>query len=74
MREFVEQAIASGFIPERNREYISWLEPPSDATDFDWGEAALDAVEAWQAKETGQDGVGVSYGIDWSARNKAALS
>ena len=39
---------------------------PSDAAEWDWGEAALDAVEAWQAKAQG--GVGVSFGVDWSAR------
>lgn len=59
----VHSAIASGFINESNRGFLTFVDRPADSTDdFNWGEAALQAVKEWL--ESGAGGA-VPYNLEW---------
>lgn len=49
LRALIKGAIAAGFIKPRNERLVIFIDcPPGiDATCFDWGNAALAALEAW---------------------------
>ncbi|GAA5906456.1 Log1p [Sporobolomyces salmoneus] len=64
LRQFIEGAISSGFISPSNRNFLIFVDPPSDSTDpdFDWGEAALSTVEEWFKLGTGG---AKAFQLDW---------
>ncbi|KAH9961070.1 hypothetical protein BC827DRAFT_1132303 [Russula dissimulans] len=49
LRGLIKGAVASGFIKGRNEDLIAFVDCPPDAdpATFDWGTAALDAMDAW---------------------------
>ncbi|GAA5833002.1 hypothetical protein JCM3766R1_000394 [Sporobolomyces carnicolor] len=53
LRQFIEGAISSGFIAPSNRNFLVFVDRPESATEFNWGEAALRAVEEWLKLGTG---------------------
>lgn len=64
-------AITCGFLAPENRALLTFLDKPADATDdFDWGEAALKAVEDWKAAGAGG---GVPYNLQVSSRPNCPL-
>ena len=56
---FVDNAIASGFIAEKNRPFMTFLSPPSDG---DWGKAALAKIDDWHANGSG----GEAFALKWT--------
>lgn len=57
------RAITAGFISPLNRAFLTFVEAPSPLDpSFDWGEAAVAAVEAWEAEGAGG---GTQLGLDW---------
>ncbi|GAA6054627.1 hypothetical protein JCM3770_002911 [Rhodotorula araucariae] len=70
LRAFINNAIASGFISESNRNFLVFIDAPSTssaspaAASFDWGEAALQAIREW--KEMGSGGA-TPYSFEWSS-------
>ncbi|GAA5879112.1 hypothetical protein JCM16303_001302 [Sporobolomyces ruberrimus] len=63
LRQFIEGAISSGFISPTNRNFLIFIDPPPSSSSesttseggesFDWGKAALRAVEEWLRLGTG---------------------
>jgi hypothetical protein len=49
LRALIKNSIASGFIKERNENLITFVDcpPATDPTSFDWGAAALSAMDGW---------------------------
>ena len=58
------RAISSGFISPINRNFLLFLDPPpsESAESFDWGEAALTAVEKWLREGSGG---AQAFELDW---------
>jgi len=50
LRVLIKNSIATGFIRERNENLITFVDcPPGiDPTSFDWGSAALSAMDGWR--------------------------
>jgi hypothetical protein len=52
LKELVKTSVAAGFIREQNRTLITFVEYPlpdsEDAKVFDWGKAAMKALEGWR--------------------------
>ena len=51
LRELVRNGIKSGFILEKNEQLLRFVEGPEDHAeheDFDWGKAALEALDTWE--------------------------
>ncbi|KAF8894495.1 hypothetical protein BD779DRAFT_842386 [Infundibulicybe gibba] len=64
LRQLVENGVREGFINPRNQKIIIFVDGPESHTeheDFDWGAAALAAIEAWQSEN-------VAPLFDWSKR------
>jgi len=56
LRSLVDAAIKEGFIKEKNRSLVVFVDPPMfGAEDFDWGQAAVGALENW--KPPGEGGL-----------------
>lgn len=50
LRSLVDAGIKEGFIKEKNRSLVVFVDPPtSGAEGFDWGQAAVDALESWRS-------------------------
>lgn len=65
LRTFVQGAIEAGFIRKDNGGILVFVDKPGDATDaFDWGEAALQAVDKWRS----QEGSFAQYKLDWATK------
>jgi hypothetical protein len=49
LRALIKGAIASGFIKPINERLVNFIDPPPgiDQASFDWGTAALTALDAW---------------------------
>jgi len=49
LRALIKNSIATGFIKEQNENLISFVDcPPNvDPESFDWGAAALSAMDSW---------------------------
>ncbi|GAA5889417.1 hypothetical protein JCM8208_007870 [Rhodotorula glutinis] len=71
LREFINNAISSGFIFESNRAFLVFVDGPSTAnplpSSFDWGQAALEAIRRW--KELGSGGA-TPYSFEWTKEQK----
>ncbi|KAI5475172.1 hypothetical protein MNV49_001859 [Pseudohyphozyma bogoriensis] len=64
IRAFIESAIEAGFILESNRSLIVFVDAPEgEAATFDWGAAALKAIEDWEARGMGG---GVAFSLEWA--------
>ncbi|KAM5542634.1 hypothetical protein V8D89_003595 [Ganoderma adspersum] len=51
LRELVRNGIKNGFILEKNAQLLRFVEGPEDHAEhenFDWGKAALEALDAWE--------------------------
>ncbi|BGP41685.1 hypothetical protein JCM10449v2_005676 [Rhodotorula kratochvilovae] len=68
LRQFINNAIDSGFISESNRNFLVFVDGPSTTrpvpASFDWGQAALQAIKEW--KEMGSGGA-TPYSFEWSS-------
>ncbi|BGP31684.1 hypothetical protein JCM10296v2_003458 [Rhodotorula toruloides] len=64
LREFINHAVSSGFIAESNRNLLVFVDQPESG---DWGEAALQAIDEWQAKGAGG---AVANSFEWSEDRK----
>lgn len=55
LRALIKNSIASGFIKERNENLITFVDCPrgTDPTSFDWGAAALLAMDGWSSPGPG---------------------
>lgn len=56
LRRLIDNAIQEGFIQEKKRDLVIFVDGPrdgSDASQFDWGQAAVDALEKWEAPSEG---------------------
>ncbi|KAG8985830.1 hypothetical protein FRB90_004424 [Tulasnella sp. 427] len=53
LRTLIERAIRETFIPENGRRLATFVDPPANVAsiDFDWGKAAMDAIESWSGPE-----------------------
>ncbi|PRQ71639.1 hypothetical protein AAT19DRAFT_9754 [Rhodotorula toruloides] len=57
-------SIAAGYISETHRNFLLFVDgPASKDAAFDWGEAALRAIDDWEAKGAGG---AVPYSFEWS--------
>lgn len=53
LRQLVRNGVREGFILERNEKLILFVDGPEDHADhedYDWGKAALEALDSWQAE------------------------
>lgn len=53
LRQLIRNGVREGFIQERNEKLIIFVDGPEDHAahdDFDWGKAALEALDGWQAE------------------------
>lgn len=50
LRALIDGAIKEAFIQEKNRTLVTFVQAPSEASssDFDWGKAAVEALESWK--------------------------
>jgi hypothetical protein len=65
------RAITAGFISPSNRAFMVFVDEPSSAgVGFDWGEAALAAIEDWEKKGAGG---GKPYSLEWPENKKGEL-
>ncbi|GAA5955954.1 hypothetical protein JCM3765_000053 [Sporobolomyces pararoseus] len=64
LRQFIEGAISSGFISPSNRNFLIFLDPPTthEGETFDWGKAALTAIEKWLQEGSGG---AQAFELDW---------
>jgi len=54
LRDLVDNAIKESFILEKNRSLATFVDKPADASDdFDWGVAALQAIDDWSLPSAG---------------------
>ena len=71
LRDLIKSAVKGGFIQERNAGLITFVDGPSDPIEhesFDWGAAALDALDEWQGKDW------KGFGYDWTKRKENCSS
>jgi len=56
LRALVKSAVASGFIKPMNERLVIFIDgsPGIDPADFDWGTAALSALDAWSPPGPGR--------------------
>ncbi|KAG8953991.1 hypothetical protein FRC04_000975 [Tulasnella sp. 424] len=54
LRTLIDGAIKEAFIQENGRRLVTFIDPPPGvaAIDFDWGKAAVDAIDLWSGPET----------------------
>ncbi|KAG9047603.1 hypothetical protein FS837_001861 [Tulasnella sp. UAMH 9824] len=54
LRTLIDGAIKEAFIQENGRRLVTFIDPPPGvaAIDFDWGQAAVDAIDSWEGPET----------------------
>ncbi|EKM56004.1 uncharacterized protein PHACADRAFT_257009 [Phanerochaete carnosa HHB-10118-sp] len=53
LRQLIRNGVREGFIQERNEKLILFVDGPekhTDHEDYDWGKAALEALDSWQAE------------------------
>ena len=51
LRELIKNGIQQGFIQPQNERLVIFVDGPADLReheDFDWGKAALNAIDTWQ--------------------------
>jgi len=63
-------AISSGFINEENRNFMLFVDEDSEDPAFDWGEAALAAINKWEADGAGG---GKAFSLEWPAEKREQL-
>ncbi|KZO90383.1 hypothetical protein CALVIDRAFT_542710 [Calocera viscosa TUFC12733] len=66
LRQMIRDAVDSGFIPPNNIRLAVFVDCPEgiDPGDFDWGNAALDALEDWKHVKGPRN-------FDWTLQQKA---
>ncbi|KWU42518.1 hypothetical protein RHOSPDRAFT_13320, partial [Rhodotorula sp. JG-1b] len=74
LRDFINNAVSSGFIGAKQANLLVFVDGPSassapSGSDFDWGRAALLAIQAWHAKGAGG---AEPYSFEWSDDKKKA--
>ena len=63
LRELIRNGVQQGFIEPANEALVTFVDGPSDLSEhasFDWGSAALNALDSW-TRDTS-----VIYSFDWS--------
>lgn len=66
LKHLVQNGIESGFILRQNERLVRYVDGPADHTahdDFDWGKAAIDALDSWEA-------VSASHFYNWHLRKE----
>ena len=51
LRELIRTGVREGFIAPQNENLVTFVDGPADVAqhgDFDWGAAALEALDGWQ--------------------------
>ncbi|KAG8953989.1 hypothetical protein FRC04_000973 [Tulasnella sp. 424] len=69
LRALIEGAIKETFIQEKNRHLVTFVQPPDgvSAAEFDWGKAAIEALDAWKMPSDAGPFV-------WDEKNKWSLT
>lgn len=52
LRQLIRNGVQEGYIHARNEHLITFIDGPSDHSQhdsYDWGRAALDTIDKWQA-------------------------
>ena len=68
MKQLVRNGIDSGFILPQNERLLGFVDGPAEPdahADFDWGKAALDALDKWES-------VGMSHYYNWHLSKEGA--
>lgn len=66
LRDLIRNGVKQGFIQPSNAHLAVFVDGPSDEAEhatFEWGEAALKALDSWQREDTK-----TVYTYDWSKR------
>lgn len=66
LRELVRNGVRQGFIQPENESLIVYVDGPSDESEhagFDWGTAALEAIDSWKKNNNK-----VVFNYDWTKR------
>ncbi|KAI0373261.1 hypothetical protein BV20DRAFT_1104084 [Pilatotrama ljubarskyi] len=69
LRELIQNGIREGFILEKNAQLVRFIDGPADHAEhetFDWGKAAMDALDHWQ-------GVAASHFYNWHLRKDGKM-
>lgn len=56
LRQLIRRAVSEGFIQPHNEQLAIFVDGPSDESEhetFDWGKAALDALDGWKRDRKG---------------------
>lgn len=70
LRELIRNGVREGFIMPQNERLVLFVDGPEDEAQhesFDWGKAALDALDGWQASERA-----IYY--DWTKRKDGSAT
>lgn len=66
LRDLIRNGVKEGFIQPANEHLVLFVDGPADPSEhetFDWGDAALKALDSWTNVET------PVYSYDWSKRS-----
>lgn len=67
LRQLIRNGIEAGFIPPSNEQLIVFVDGPSEHSkhiDFDWGAAAIEAIEGWKSDTV------FTYRYKWSTNEQ----
>jgi hypothetical protein len=70
LRDWVETSINEGFIAEENRAFMIFVEE-DNTKDFDWGQAALQAIADWEKRGSGG---AKALALDWPQDKRTDLT
>jgi len=65
LRELIRNSVRDGFILPQNEHLIIFVDGPEDPSlhdSFDWGTAAIEALDGWTTGDR------VEFGYDWTAK------
>lgn len=54
LRALIDNAVQEGFVQKEKNGLVIFVDPPvSGRESFDWGQAAVDALESWESPSDG---------------------
>lgn len=65
LQTFIQTSIKAGFVKPENESFVVFVDGSSEP-DFDWGKAALEAVDEWHSTTRGE-----AYKLTWGETAKA---
>lgn len=70
LRDLIRNGVQEGFIHEKSQKLVEFIDGPADRSEhetFDWGKAALQALDHWEA-------VVLARPYDWTKRGSGDVA